>query len=176
MTNAEANQVIAESIGDKGFWPAETCPQGHYHARSPRIGSLCVLCVDVAARAWCAARGYEMQDWALGGNELSWLRDKKLELSQEDHPEWQIQRGKPRNYCDSLSELIPVVQEWCDRKKMRLTRDLRSFWTIRAFNDSPSQPIRYRASFDGIGDFAYADTPDEALAHAYAACLVQTNS
>ncbi|MHB1937036.1 MAG: hypothetical protein ACYCOR_10675 [Acidobacteriaceae bacterium] len=54
MTNDEVNRIIAESVGDEGYWPAERC--GDHENRIPEfqgyghIGEPCLHCGAIIQR------------------------------------------------------------------------------------------------------------------------------
>lgn len=144
MTNDQVNRIIAEWVGDEGFWPAETCPEGHPTDFGDEIGSLCALHypdpgVDKALR----------EEWLTHQTDPSW------------HPEWRIQRGEPKDYCGSLDLTAPLSTTIC--------RERHLYWSLHMKDTRLSAQV-----MDAYGDVLSRDhgpTEAEALAHCIAGII-----
>ncbi len=120
MTTDELSRAIAEIVGDDGF-EIGSCPQGH-DARmllsADKVGGVCSSCLYGAAHD--AAKHYHGSlYWEKRG-----VADERLRT--EDHPEWRIQRGKPKPYAEEPSLIIPVAERTA--RQMHLQVDVSFGW------------------------------------------------
>lgn len=139
-TTGELSRRIAEYVGDAGFMAARTCLQGHSIPPTGwQSGDLCPTCVANAAD----------EAWA------------------DEHIGWAIPY-EPRPYAESLNLLVPVVEEWCDGRRLdfhlsRQQRVLKNeiWWSAIRRHQPHAKPLAE----------SYGETGAESLARAFLAAL-----
>ena len=110
MTNAEVNRIIAECVGDEGFWPAETCRD--HQNRIPEfkgyghIGEPCLKCGAIIQRG-------EPKDFC-GSLDLTVGVVQKGYSDSVEHLQWECHWS---NYSGSYeadvwhsSQTMPIVE------------------------------------------------------------------
>lgn len=167
MSNDEINAIIADYVGDDGFFPSENCQHGHANIASSsgygipeKIGGVCFYCATERRRFVSS----EMEE----GEARITLR---IEAEDKNKPsDFLIQRGKPKNYCGSLALLLPVVESWCEEHGYNI--DLLSSTNIA--NNGRWRAIIYKSPPDWWPRAqATGHTAPEALAMSFALIIIR---